>query len=216
MPSNGPSLIAFFVFAAITLASAIGAMSLRNLVHCGLSLALCFAGLAAMYLQLNAEFVGFAQILVYVGAVAILIVFTILLTRNADVHMSRASRGWLSGLAIAFAVCAAIAVPILKSPSLNRTAPAIPEHSVQKIGEQLMTTYVLPLEAIALLLTAAMLGGVVIAMRDEPVDKVGRGVLTAPRRESELHMESSRVSPRRAEDSAPCHEAPRPETSSAP
>lgn len=193
MPSNGPSLIAFFVFAAITLASAIGAMSLRNLVHCGLSLAMCFAGLAAMYLQLNAEFVGFAQILVYVGAVAILIVFTILLTRNADVQMSRASRGWLSGLAIAFAVCAAIAVPILKSPSLNRAAPAIPEHSVQKIGEQLMTTYVLPLEAIALLLTAAMLGGVVIAMRDEPVEKTKQKLEPTRRPEAELKSDSPRL-----------------------
>lgn len=193
MPSNGPSLFAFFVFAAITLASAIGAMSLRNLVHCGLSLAMCFAGLAAMYLQLNAEFVGFAQILVYVGAVAILIVFTILLTRNADAHMSRASRGWLSGLAIAFAVCAAIAVPFLKSPSLNRTAPAIPEHSVQKIGKQLMTTYVLPLEAIALLLTAAMLGGVVIAMRDEPVEKTKAKIDLQPqrRRDTEAKLEST-------------------------
>jgi NADH-quinone oxidoreductase subunit J len=198
MPSNGPSFIAFFVFAAITLVSAIGSMSLRNLVHCGLSLAMCFAGLAAMYLQLNAEFVGFAQILVYVGAVAILIVFTILLTKNADVHMSRASRGWLSGLAIAFAVCAAIAVPILKSPSLNRTAPPIPEHSVQKIGEQLMTTYVLPLEAIALLLTAAMLGGVVIAMRDEPVEKLKTKTDLQPQRrrdtEAKLESDSSRLS----------------------
>jgi len=193
MPSNGPSLITFFVFAAITLVSAIGAMSLRNMVHCGLSLAMSFAGLAALYLQLNAEFVGFAQILVYVGAVAILIVFTILLTKNADVHLPRASRGWLSGLAIAFAVCAAIAVPILKSPSLNRLAPAAPSHSVQRIGEQLMTTYVLPLEAIALLLTAALLGGVVIAMRDDPVDKLKPKADLQPqrRRGAEAAMEST-------------------------
>jgi NADH-quinone oxidoreductase subunit J len=166
---------------------------------------LAFAGLAAIFLQLNAEFVGFAQILVYVGAVAILIVFTILLTKNADVHLSRGSRGWFWGLAIAIAVGATIAVPILKSPSLNRTATAVPEHNVQKIGEQLMTTYVLPLEAIALLLTAALLGGVVIAMRDEPVEKVGRGVLTAPRPGGRI--EGSDASPRRAEESAPYHEA---------
>src|SRR4051812_5103745 len=101
MPSNGPSLIAFAIIGAFTLVSAVGAMALRNLVHCGLSLALAFAGLAAMYLHLNAEFAGFAQILVYVGAVAILIVFTILLTRNAEAHMPRGSRGWASGVAVA-------------------------------------------------------------------------------------------------------------------
>ncbi len=176
MPSDGPSTLVFVVLAALTLGSAVAAMSLRNLVHCGLALAISFAGLAAVYLQLSAEFVGFAQILVYVGAVAILIVFTILLTRNADVHLPRASRGWLVGLVVAVAVAAAIAVPILKSPSLNRPAPAVPEHSVKKIGEELMTTYVLPLEGIALLLTAALLGGVVIAMRDDQVERPGSKV----------------------------------------
>ena len=66
----------------LTLASAVAAMSLRNLVHCALTLTVTFAGLAAFYLQLDAQFVGFAQILVYIGAVAILIVFAILLTRR--------------------------------------------------------------------------------------------------------------------------------------
>ena len=66
--------ITFAIIAALTLVSAIAAMSLRNLVHCALSLAVTFAGIAAMYLQLDAQFVGFAQILVYIGAVAILIV----------------------------------------------------------------------------------------------------------------------------------------------
>src|ERR1044072_2176148 len=94
MPTDAPTPAAFFVLAAVTLAGAICAMSLRNLVHCGLCLALTFAGLAAIYLQLTAEFVGLAQLLVYVGAVAILIVFTILLTRNAEVHISPVSRSW--------------------------------------------------------------------------------------------------------------------------
>jgi len=197
MPSNGPSLLPFIAWAAITLVSAIGAMTLRNLVHCGLSLALSLAGLAALYLQLDAEFVGFAQILVYVGAVAILIVFTILLTRNADVHMTRASRGWTTGLAVSVAVCAAIAIPVLQSPSLNRTATLIPGHAVQKIGEQLMTTYVLPLQAIGLLLTAALLGGVVIAMREEPAEKT-KAPLEGPKR----HLPSMAAEAPRRRDSA--------------
>src|SRR6267378_1008398 len=74
----------FAIIAGLTAGSAIAAVSLRNLVHCALSLVVTFAGLAALFLQLNAEFVGFAQILVYVGAVAILIVFAILLTRGSE------------------------------------------------------------------------------------------------------------------------------------
>ena len=167
MPIDGHISIAFFVLAALTLASAICAMSLRNLVHCGLCLALTFAGLAAIYLQLSAEFVGLAQILVYVGAVAILIVFTILLTKNAEVQISPVSRSWAVGLIVAIIVCASLVVPMMKSPSLQRTPAMTAAAPVRLIGEKLMTQYVIPLEAIALLLTAALLGAVVIAMRDE-------------------------------------------------
>src|SRR2546425_4676159 len=76
--------LSFTLLAGLTAGSAIAAMSLRNLVHCALSLVLTFAGLAGLFLHLNAEFVGLAQILVYVGAVSILIVFAILLTRGED------------------------------------------------------------------------------------------------------------------------------------
>ena len=68
----------------LTVAGAVAAMRLRNLVHSVLALTLAFAGLAAVYLQLGAQFVGFAQILVYVGAVAILVVFAVLLTRDTE------------------------------------------------------------------------------------------------------------------------------------
>ena len=74
----------FIAIAVIMLFAAAAAMSLRNLVHCALSLVVALAGLAALYLNLGAQFVGFAQILVYVGAVAILIVFAILLTRSGE------------------------------------------------------------------------------------------------------------------------------------
>src|SRR5947209_12717448 len=95
----------FAILALLTTASAIAAMSLRNLVHCALALTITFAGLAALYLQLDAQFVGFAQILVYIGAVAILIVFAILLTRGGE-HSQQGifSRSWLSGLAVALVV----------------------------------------------------------------------------------------------------------------
>src|SRR5260370_8037904 len=76
--------VPFTIIAIITIGSAIAAMTLRNLVHCALALVGAFAGLAALYLQLDAQFVGFAQILVYVGAVAILIVFAILLTGGSE------------------------------------------------------------------------------------------------------------------------------------
>ena len=106
----------FIIIALLTIASASAAMSLRNLVHCALSLALTFTGLAALFLQLNAEFVGFAQILVYVGAVAILIVFAILLTRGGENEPPApiaTATPW--GIAIAVAAFVTIAGAIPKS-----------------------------------------------------------------------------------------------------
>src|SRR5947209_12590619 len=97
--------ITFAIIAAVTIASAVAAMSLRNLVHCALALALAFAGLAAAYLQLGAQFVGFTQLLVYVGAVAILVVFAILLTRGSESpQQSVVSAGWFTGVVVAVAV----------------------------------------------------------------------------------------------------------------
>ncbi len=157
----------FAIIAGLTVGSAIAAMSLRNLVHCALSLVVTFAGLAALFLQLNAQFVGFAQVLVYVGAVAILIVFAILLTRSAEpgppVAMTTGA-GW--GIAIAIAAFLAMAGAVTSSVVMQRTAPTPSAVTVRAIGEKLMTDYVLPLEVIGLLLTAAMIGAVIIAMQE--------------------------------------------------
>src|SRR2546427_11047549 len=93
--------ITFAILAALTVASAIAAMTLRSLVHCALALTVALAGLAALYLQLGAQFVGFAQILVYIGAVAILIVFAILLTRGSEPQSSTPSPAWPGGIGVA-------------------------------------------------------------------------------------------------------------------
>lgn len=172
--------IAFYLAAAMTVGFAVAAMTLRHLVHCALCAAAAFAGLAVIYVQLDAEFVGFAQLLVYVGAIAILIVFAVLLTRGDEIGLGRrqSSPSWMAGVAVAVLVLAGIALPIFNSPSLQRGAPAAAVAPVKKIGEALMNRYVLPLETIGVLLTGALLGAVVIAMREEPA------VSNQPRRPS--------------------------------
>jgi NADH-quinone oxidoreductase subunit J len=153
----------FVILALITIVGAIGAMNFGRLVYCALSLVAAFAGLAGIYLQLNAWFVGLAQILVYVGAVAILLVFALLLTRNAEAERQNdGSRSWMAGGAVAFIVFLLLAGALANSAVIGTTGPA-PEASVETIGKRLMTLYVIPLEAMSLLLTAALLGAVVIA-----------------------------------------------------
>jgi len=158
----------FPIIAALTVASAIAAMSLRNLVHCALALTVTFAGLAAFYLQLDAQFVGFAQILVYIGAVAILIVFAILLTPGSETAgHSIVSSSWVGGLAIAIIVFGVLSGMVLSSKALALKVSALPPTTVREIGDQLMSKYILPLEVVGLLLTAALIGAVLIAMREK-------------------------------------------------
>lgn len=160
--------IAFTIIAVLTIAAAVAAMTLRNLVHCALSLTVAFAGLAALYLQLDAQFVGFAQILVYVGAVAILIVFAILLTRGGEApQQSVFSTSWIVGIAVTLAVLGVLTWAITKSFVSHRELPPVPQATVKQIGDALMNKFVLPLEVIGLLLTAALIGAVIIAMKEE-------------------------------------------------
>jgi NADH:ubiquinone oxidoreductase subunit 6 (subunit J) len=157
----------FAILALLMLAGAVAAMSLRNLVHCALALALTFVALAALYLQLDAQFVGLAQVVIYVGAVAILIVFAILLTqRNEAPRESLFSPSWVFGIAIAVGVFGVLGGLALSSRVLPRELPPPPQANVRQIGDALMSKYVLPLEVIGLLLTAALIGAVIIAMRE--------------------------------------------------
>ena len=158
----------FVIIGVLTLASAVAAMSLRNLVHCALMLMVTFGGLAALYLQLGAQFVGFAQVLIYVGAVAILIVFAILLTRGSEPpRQSIFSGTWVVGVGIAVAVFGLLSAMILSSRAVTHALGPPPEVTVRQIGDQLMTKYVLPLEVMGLLLTAALIGAVIIAMNEK-------------------------------------------------
>jgi NADH-quinone oxidoreductase subunit J len=160
--------ISFAIIAALTIAAAVAAMSLRNLIHCALALVVTFAGIAAAYLQLSAQFVGFTQILVYIGAVTILIVFAILLTRSSETNpQSVLSTGWISGIGVAVAVLAVLVWAISRSAITKSEIALTSAPTVKQIGDALMTKFVLPFEVIGLLLTAALIGAVIIAMKDE-------------------------------------------------
>ena len=157
------------LLAGATVGAAVAAMALRDVVHCVLFLTISLVGLALLYLKLGAEFVAFVQVLVYVGAVAILVVFAVLLTRGGAAPTDRIANAPWSGVLVAAAVFAMLARAILRSPSLATPSPEtpVPTLSVKAIGEGLTGGYVLPLQIVALLLTAAMVGGVVIAMREK-------------------------------------------------
>lgn len=156
--------VAFVGIAVLTLAGALAAATLPKLMHAALSLVIAFVGLAAFFFLLGAEFVGLVLVFVYVGAVAVLIVFTILLTRR-DAATDRGFN-W-NGIVIAVAVFGALVWAILKTQAVAVSAPQIQALTVKRIGELLMTSYVWPLQCVGLLLTAALIGALILVVEEK-------------------------------------------------
>src|SRR5215471_9461999 len=124
--------IVFWILAVITVLGGLTAVTLKNTVHCALAVTAAFAGLALLFLQLDAQFAGFAQILVYIGAVAILVVFAILLTRGSETPAHGVfSRTWFAGLLIAAAVFAVLGWAVLHSAAALPYESAAPAVTVQ-------------------------------------------------------------------------------------
>ncbi len=156
--------VAFVVISILTLAAALAAASLPKLIHAALSFAVTFVGIAAFFFLLGAEFVGLIQVFVYVGAVAVLIVFTILLTRRDVQDTGKPNWG---GAIIAIAVFGGLLWAILRTPILSVAAPQVEALTVRRIGEVLMTSYVWPLQCVGLLLTAALIGALILVMEEK-------------------------------------------------
>lgn len=158
---------AFIALSVITVVGALWAVTLRNLVHGILSLILFFVGIAGFFFYLRADFVGWVQVLVYVGAVAILALFAVMLTRNIGDDAPGEhpfSARWISGLIIAGAVGAVLWAAIKNNTTLPGTVQPNAVSNVVDIGRKLMTDWVVPFEVVSILLTAAMIGAIVIAM----------------------------------------------------
>jgi len=158
------SSAAFVLIAMVTLAAALAAATLQKLMHATLSFAVALVGVAAFFFLLGAEFVGLVLVFVYIGAVAVLIVFTILLTRR-DVGKDRGAN-W-GGTSLAVAVFGGLAWAVFKTQSVAIGAPHIRALTVKRIGEALMTSYVWPLQCVGLLLTAALIGALVLVMEEK-------------------------------------------------
>ena len=157
--------VAFAAIAILTLAAALAAATLQKLMHAALSFAVMFVGVSAFFFLLGAEFVGLVQIFVYIGAVAVLIVFTILLTRYDE----EKARGFnWSGVIVTIAVFAGLAWAILKTKTVAVAPSQNASVSVQRIGELLMTNYVWPLLCVGVLLTAALIGALILVVEDKP------------------------------------------------
>lgn len=155
--------IVFYILAAVTIGSAMAVVTMRNIVHSAFYLVLMFAGVAGIYVLLNASFVAAVQILVYAGAVAILIAFGVMLTRKGNIQESNLFNKHAGpALVVVLAVGAVIVMLVTNTNWAISSAQPVAD-SVGSLATMMLNDYVVPFEAASVLLLAAMLGAIVIA-----------------------------------------------------
>lgn len=158
--------VGFFVMAAIALIGAFMAVSLRNLVRAALGLIMSFLGVAGIYFILEAEFIGVIQILVYVGAISILILFAIMLTRGLMTSTASAQNSQWIGAALVSVLMFVVLAGVVLGTNWAVSPIKVSGDLIPTLGKELMTTYLLPFEAVSLLLLAALVGAIVIAREE--------------------------------------------------
>jgi NADH-quinone oxidoreductase subunit J len=160
-------LVAFFVFALLTIGGAIFMITFTRVVHMVVAMAFTFLSIAGIYVILQAEFVAFVQILIYSGAITILMLFGIMMTRHDNSEEAEAP---LIQRVLAFLGSAGLfLITFLAIRQVNWThAPAaFPEENTRAIGELMYTQYVIPFETVSVLLTVALIGAILLAKREE-------------------------------------------------
>lgn len=156
----------FYLFAIIIVVSAMLVVSMKNIFHCALALILCLFMVAGIYVLLHAEFLAVIQVLLYVGAVAILMIFAIMLTSKLagrEVMMTNDQ----STVGLFLSMIMAVSLFWSLKNTVFRIADTSPQpQSTLEIGKLLMTDFVLPFELVSVLLLAALVGAIVIARRE--------------------------------------------------
>ena len=173
MPEITLQQVAFFAVAAVVLGSAIMVVTLRNIFHCLLFLALSFLGVAGVYLLLSADFLAAAQVLIYIGAIIVLMMFALMMTHrvmSTDVSQTL-NQWWLAPFPIAvgvFVILFRVYVRHGGQAHVHKVTEIIPTTGI--IGRALLTKYVLPFELASIILLVAMVGAIVLAKEDRPDD----------------------------------------------
>jgi NADH-quinone oxidoreductase subunit J len=160
--------ILFILVAATTLGTAIMVVTVHNLVHAALWLIATLGGIAILFIFLSAGFLAVAQVVIYIGAISILMIFTIMLTRRAANDPGRQfNSSWLGALIISVAMFGAVVLLLSQWPELSAIPPALTANydALRMLGLALVAPngYLLPFELASVLLLAALIGAIVVA-----------------------------------------------------
>ena len=169
------SAIIFYILSAFTLVAALLAVTTRKIFRSAIWLLFSLIGVAGLYFWLQMEFIAAVQIIVYVGGIVVLIIFSIFLTQQSGNQMQKPSGARLIFSALAVCLGFVFTYLLIHPYVFKSTSNAPLEVTVKNIGSQMLSTtehgYVLPFEVVSVLLLAAMVGCIVIAMKIKPEEK---------------------------------------------
>jgi len=158
-----PQIIVFTVMSIFALGGGLGVVTNRNLIHAALFLVLCLFGIAGLFILLEAPFLAAVQVLVYVGAITVLITITIMVTRRImGIHES-VNRQWPIAALVGVLTLATLGFVVYSNFGWQYTTADVPPNSVALLGEQFTQAFLLPFEVASVLLLAALIGAIVVA-----------------------------------------------------
>lgn len=175
--SNGaPTLdisgVLFFVLAVGVVGAGLAVVTLRNIIHSAVAMMVCFGSLAGMYALLGAPIVAAAQVLIYLGAISVLILFAIMLTQAGDATVPAPYHRQLPvAIVVALSIMGLVAWAVIQTDWGGAAQVAVA--SVDALATALFTTYALPFEIISLLLLVAIIGAIYLARRPEEDERAG-------------------------------------------
>lgn len=175
------SPVIFFFLAGMILIPALSVVVSRNLFHAGLSLIVSFLGIAGIYVGLAAPFVAGMQVMVYAGAIAVILLFAFMLTHDIANPLQESSKLHQTAAGAVCLVLGAAIFRLLLSSGWESLTAQPQETSLEALGTAFLTTYLVPFELVSILLLMTLVGAIVIARKEEtdllptPADDIAEG-----------------------------------------
>ena len=159
--------VAFGIIAALMIYAGIRVVTTDNVVHAAVHLVLVLAGAAAQFILLGAEFIAITQVLVYIGAIVVLFLFGIMLTKAPMEGNEKVSRdNWAVGILTSVVLLALLGYSLIDAFGRDKLPEDMQPTPTGAVSDSIFGTYLVPFEVISLLLLAALIGAIVIARRD--------------------------------------------------
>jgi NADH:ubiquinone oxidoreductase subunit 6 (subunit J) len=156
----------FMTFAGIMIGSALLVVLMKDIIRCGLAMIVCFAALAGLYVFAGATVVAAAQVLVYIGAISVLVLFAIMLTQTKDAPASLVFQTQALGAGVASVLLGIVIAITVGATDWPDVATRI-QTATDNLAQVLFREYVLAFEVVSVLLLAAVIGGIYVAKREE-------------------------------------------------